>query len=144
MNTILALALLQIFVPGLDKPVGADIAGISAVMKLVIAGELPQATTPPINPSEIAFTSPDHAIITDYEIGFFLVGAVQPVQVNKQAKPGISSDGDVHLSFNSRPLGLGVYELKVRAYAGTTVGDWSTPAGFSRALSPLGNPRIVR
>ena len=135
---------------------GANIERLAIDLAGVIAGEMPDVPPPtvpltgfgaqavPTNPSEVAFASPDHAIITDYEIGFFLTGAAQPVQANKQAKPGLSTDGDVHLTFNSRPLGLGIYELKVRAYAGTEVGTWSGPVGFTRVLSGIGPVRIVR
>lgn len=109
------------------------------------------AQTVPINPTEIAFSSPDHAIVTDYEVGYFLAGATVPVQSQKVAKPALNADGDVHLTTNSRPLALGQYEIKVRAYVGTVTTPWAGggPAGdqsvpFARALSLLGNLRVVR
>jgi hypothetical protein len=110
---------------------------------LFLALFLPQ-TAVPINPSEVAFLSPDHAIVTEYEVGFFLATAIQPVQTARFPKGALGSDGEVHLTINSRPLALGSYTLKVRAIADATVGEWSQPAPFSRALSMLGAPRIVR
>lgn len=109
------------------------------------------AQTVPVNPTEIAFDSPDHAIITDYEVGYFLAGATAPVQSQKVAKPALNADGSVHLTTNSRPLTLGQYEIRVRAYVGTVTTAWAGggPAGdqpvpFSRALSQLTGLRIVR
>lgn len=108
-------------------------------------------TAPPKNPSEVAFTCPDHAADTDHEVGFFLAGATAPVQAQRVGDPAVNADGSVHAAINSRPLGIGAYELKVRIYAGTTASAWGaggpdgqTPVPFERALLPPVDLRVVR
>lgn len=127
-----------------------SIVGISLWLCVVSA----QAqTVPPKNPSEIAFSCPDHAVDTDHEVGFFLAGAAQPVQMQRVGDPLVESDGLVHATINSRPTGLtlGLYEMKVRIYQGTLVSDWGAggAAGdqavpFEAALRRPVNLGIVR
>ena len=124
---------------------------ISLVLALALYASTVTAQTPPVNPTEYAFDSPDHAIVTDYEIGWFLAGQTVPVQTTKLPKPALNADGSVHLTASSRPLTLGQYEVKVRPYVGTTVGPWGAggaagdqPVPFSRALSSISNLRVVR
>lgn len=108
-------------------------------------------TPPPVNPSEIQLDDPDYALSTDYEVGYFVQGASAPTQTQKFTKPALNADGHVHLFINSRPLGLGQYELQVRSYVGATFSAWGRggpngdqPVPFARALSQPVNLLIVR
>jgi hypothetical protein len=116
---------------------------------LILVAVLAQAAVP-TNPMEVEFTSADHAVVTEYEAGFFLSGAAQPVTTVSLGKPALTS-GKVHAQLPSRPSALGQYELKVRAKVGTVVSPWyaggplgDQPVPFVRALLPLANLAILR
>jgi len=104
----------------------------------------------PVNPTGFEFTSPDHPIVTSYDLGFFLLGAAQPVSTIDIGKPVPRPDGVIAGPLNARPLALGSYELKVRAKVGTTVSAWGaggadgkTPVPFDRVLNPPANLKAV-
>jgi hypothetical protein len=113
---------------------------VSSLLALV-----PPQTAPPIpqNPSQIAFLCADHAIDTDHEVGFFLLGAATPASTLRLGDPAMGV-AEVTLNFDSRTLPIANYELRVRAYAGTAVSGWSSPVPFERVLSQPTGLRIVR
>lgn len=131
-----------------------SVVGAAAALLIVCAAAPADAqTTPPKNPSEISFSCADHAIDTDHEVGFFLAGATAPVQSQRVGDPAPALDGSIRASINSRPVGLalGVYEMKVRVYAGTQVSAWGaggadgqTPVPFEAALRPPTNLTVAR
>lgn len=106
----------------------------------------------PVNPDPftVAFTSVDHALVTEYEAGFFFAGGVEPVSTQSLGKPPIVN-GTVSAELKSRPTALGQYELKIRAKAGADVTAWAgggangdQPVPFAIVLRPPANLTIVR
>jgi hypothetical protein len=93
------------------------------VLLLVVVSASAQ-TTIPKNPFEIEFDSPDHALITEYEAGFFMAGGTVPTSTQSLGKPALNASGKVVAQLTSRPTALGQYELKVRAKAGTAFSEW--------------------
>jgi hypothetical protein len=112
-----------------------------AALAFVLSAATVGAQNPIVNPSEVIFTSPDHAIATDYEVGYFLAGASVPVQSQKFPKPALGADGDVHLTVNSRALALGQYETRVRAWVGTPGAAGSVVSGWGGG-GPLGDQSV--
>lgn len=94
------------------------------------------------NPTTVVFTvSTDHASITKYELGFFLAGAAEPVQVADLGTAAPAADNTLSRPLPTFPLGV-TYVARVRAYAGTITSDWSAESNpFYR--SPAAPSAIV-
>lgn len=81
------------------------------------------------NPTRVLFTpSADDAQVARYEIGYFFVGAAEPVQVGDLGRPSCDAGCDIVLP--ARPVPVGRYEARVRAYAAdpALVSPWSEPS----------------
>jgi hypothetical protein len=97
------------------------------------------------NPSNAEFTaSVDHAQLTKYIIGFFLAGAVDPVQTADLGKPTPDVSNVIKVSINVMPLTFGAaYTAKVKAIAGTAESVWSDASNpFDRAPGQPSKPVI--
>jgi hypothetical protein len=103
------------------------------------------------NPGTGEFTaSPDHAAISQYEIGWFLIGGTSPVSVLDIGKPtpdtipGCSAPSPcIQFTFNVMPLPFNQYVAKVRGKAGEVYSDWSDPSNvFYRVPGKPGKPVI--
>jgi hypothetical protein len=97
------------------------------------------AQAPVKNPTTAVLTvSPDHADITRYELGFFLVGAAEPVQV-ADIGTGTPVNGELSKPLPSYPIGV-TYVAKARAYAGTMASSWSPASNsfFREPAPPVG------
>lgn len=94
------------------------------------------AQTPVKNPTTAVIgISPDHAEITRYELGFFLAGATDPVQV-ADVGTGTPVAGELSKPLPAFPIGV-IYIAKARAYAGTIASDWSPASNpFYRTPAP--------
>lgn len=121
------------------------------VVLLVCLLAAPLLAQTPVNPSLIEWDCPDHAIDTDHEVGFFLLGATEPVSMQRLGDPAPQPNGKVQTGINSRPLGMGQYELAIRVYVGPAVSEWGrggpngdVPVPFTRALSRVVNLSILR
>jgi len=90
------------------------------------------------NPSGAEFTSSvDHLVITSYEIGWFLIGAPEPVSMVNIGKPAPDGSNRCVVQINVMPLAFNDYVAKIRAYAGTLVSDWSEASNiFQRVPGP--------
>lgn len=76
------------------------------------------------NPSTAVIgISPDHTSVTRYELGFFLPGASDPVQVS-DVGTGIPTNGELSRPLPSYPIGV-TYIAKARAFVNTFASDWS-------------------
>jgi hypothetical protein len=96
-----------------------------------------QTSSPPANPTKAEFSSPDHAVITRYDFGIFLLGATAPTSTVDIGKPAPRADGLIEGALNVKPFGIGNYELKVRAIVGTTVGPWMGGGAAGTATVPF-------
>lgn len=97
------------------------------------------------NPSTAEFTaSVDHAQLTKYVIGFFLPGAVDPVQTADLGKPTPDATQKITVTINVMPLTFGAnYTAKVKAVAGTAESIWSEASNpFDRAPGPPSKPAV--
>jgi len=101
---------------------------------------------PVSNPTKVAFTvSVDHAQLTSYTIGYFLVGAASPVQSATLPLGTPDAQQDVEQPINSTPLGFGVYVAKVKANAGAVSSEWSAPSNeFARVPFPPASAPTVK
>lgn len=79
------------------------------------------AQTPPVkNPSGVSFTSPDHAVVTAYEVDVVTsTGTVLTTIVTGRGTQ--AADGTVTLSLNTQPITISTefYTFRVRAVVGT-------------------------
>jgi hypothetical protein len=76
------------------------------------------------NPSTAVIgVSPDHASVTRYELGFFLPGATDPVQLS-DIGTGTPINGELSKPLPSYPIGV-TYIAKVKAYVNQYASDWS-------------------
>ena len=79
--------------------------------------------------------SPDHISITRYELGFFIPGASDPVQVS-DIGTGTAVAGELSKPLPSYPIGI-TYIARVRAFVNTIASDWSTDSNpFYRTPAP--------
>lgn len=94
------------------------------------------AQTPIKNPTRAVIgVSPDHSQVTKYELGFFLVGAAEPVQLS-DVGTGTPVNGELDKPLPSYPIGV-TYLAKARCYAGTIASDWSPASDpFYRTPAP--------
>jgi hypothetical protein len=93
------------------------------------------------NPRTAIITvGPDHALITRYELGWFLGAAVDPVQV-ADLGTGPAVAGELSKAIPSYPIGV-TYTAKVRGYVNTIVSDWS-PTSNPFYRTPAAAPALV-
>lgn len=101
------------------------------------------------NPTGAEFTpSPDHAVISSYEIGWFLGAATSPVSTVDIGKPVPTAANLCIVGINVMPLAFGEYTAKVRAkIAGTPIvySEWSEASNpFQRVPGRPGGPVIKK
>jgi hypothetical protein len=96
-----------------------------------------------LNPSFVEFTpSPDDAQVTRYEMGFYLIGAAEPMQLLDLGRPSVAG-GKATVALPARPVPLNKYVAKARAYAGDVVGPWSEPSNeFGYDPRPPNRPAV--
>ena len=91
---------------------------LAFVLLLPIVG---YAQTPAVkNPSGVSFTSPDHAVVTAYEVDVVTsTGTVLTTIVTGRGTQ--AADGTVTLSLNTQPITISTefYTFRVRAVVGT-------------------------
>lgn len=102
-----------------------------------------------MNPSVVTFNSPDHDQVTKYELGFFLLGATDPVQIVDIGKPGCAPGGvDCSAQLPSRPVPINqVYVAKARAVGASPalVSPWSEQSNdFGYAPFQPSRPVVAR
>ena len=120
------------------------------VVLLLVAGLLSLASGASaqavVNPRTIEYmVSADHATLTKYILGFFLLGATAPVQA--QDLPIVAPDAQQKVTqpIDATPLGFGSYVGRLRSVAGTVEGEWSEPSNdFVRAPLPPSAPTVRR
>ena len=106
-----------------------------------------------VNPTAIEFTSPDHAIVTRYEVGYFAGTATAPTQSVSIPKSEFTAQPEAYWRHAlPRPV-LGNYTAKVRTFApddSTPVttdelaSAWSDPSGpFTLSPRALAGLRVV-
>jgi hypothetical protein len=102
------------------------------------------------NPTKVEYTpSVDHAQLTKYVLGFFLVGATNPVQTVDLPIVAPDGTGKVTQTMPFASLGFGVYVVKLNSVAvvsGVTMeSGWSDPSNEGvRAPLATPAPRVVR
>ena len=92
------------------------------------------------NPTKASFVvSPDHAVITHYELGFWVQGATDPMQVSNIGTGTPNELNILELPLPNYPLGY-TFEGRIRACIGALVSDWSEVSNpFGRSpRSPSG------
>jgi hypothetical protein len=81
------------------------------------------------NPGRVEYDpSVDHAQLTKYVLGFFLVGATSPVQTADLPVVAPGPDGKVLQAMPFASLGFGRYYVQIKPVAGPIEGEWSTPS----------------
>lgn len=109
---------------------------LATMTAVFLLGLVVTASAQVVNPSLIEFQSPDHAIVTRYEIGYFAGTATAPTQTVSVPKAEFTSQPDSYWRHAlPRPV-LGSYVAKVRAYAP----DDSTPATTDELASVWSDP----
>ncbi len=91
-----------------------------AVLLLAPAGAYAQSI---VDPTTAEFDpSADHnvtvsgvPVVDHYEIGFYLIAAAQPFQVNQLGKPSPAADGKIRVALGPRPAPGTLYEARVSA-----------------------------
>lgn len=99
------------------------------------------------NPTKAEFeVSPDHTSTAIYEIGYYLNGAAEPVQVVTLGTfPAITAPGVASTSIDVKPLGFSRYTAKVRLKINNVYSEWSAPSNpFERVPLPPGNIVVSR
>jgi hypothetical protein len=97
-----------------------------------------------LNPNFIEFTpSVDDAQVTRYEMGFYLIGAAEPMQLLDLGRPAVDGANKATVALPARPVPLNKYVAKARAYAGDVVGPWSEPSNeFGYDPRPPNRPAV--
>lgn len=114
---------------------------------VVLAAPVAAQTTPPRNPTAIAFTSEDHdnPELTGYEVDFVRnvdQVVVQTVVVPKASSTRLST-GEIGVTVNVQPTAFGTYTFTVRAVAGAVKSGTSLPSEvWQRAPGAPGRPLI--
>ena len=91
-----------------------------AVLLLAPAGAYAQSI---VDPTTAEFDpSADHnvtvsgvPVVDHYEIGFYLIAAAQPFQINQLGKPSPDADGKIRVALGPRPAPGTLYEARVSA-----------------------------
>lgn len=77
------------------------------------------------NPTKAQFqVSPDHAVVTHYELGFWVEGATDPMQISNIGTGAPNAGGVLELPLPNYPIGY-TFVARIRACVGTLVSDWS-------------------
>lgn len=94
------------------------------------------AQTPVKNPTTAVITvSPDHGQVTKYQLGWFITGATDPVQV-ADVGTGTPVNNEISKPLPSYPIGV-TYTARARAYVNDIASDWSPASNpFYRTPSP--------
>ena len=75
------------------------------------------------NPTMVEFTpSPDHAVITSYELDLVRASDNAVIQTLNVGKPAVDADGKCRASVNVQPVTFGTYYAKMRSVASGVVG----------------------
>jgi hypothetical protein len=115
----------------------------SIILLGVAANAYPQSLN---NPSTVRWEHDDFARTSTYELGYYLVGATEPVQTVVIPKVNVSPSGVSYETLLPRPV-FGTFVSKLRACAidvsnATVCSDWSnTTANY--ILSPLVPANLV-
>jgi len=81
------------------------------------------------NPASIQFTSPDHALLTDYQIDFVTAaGAVIQTLTVPVAQVTVLPTGEILIALNVQPVAFGTYTFVVRSVAGPDISENSEPS----------------
>jgi hypothetical protein len=109
---------------------------IVLVVLLVAAPAMAQVVT---NPSSVTFDSPDYALVTAYQGGYFALPVNADFTCNTTAAPATSATATDNLgnpttstgvglsaTLGAKPLGCYVYAL--RAFGGGVYSAWSAPS----------------
>ena len=79
-------------------------------------------------------------VVDDYELGFYLVGAAQPLQVNQLGKPSPGAvDGKIRVGLGSRPSPGILYQARVSAVGSAGVGLSAVSNNFTFSGPPQCN-----
>jgi len=100
-----------------------------------------------INPRQVELTvSVDHVLVTKYVIGYFQSGASAPVMEVDLGTCTPDAQQKCSFAINVQPVGFGVaYVAKVKAVAGTVIGEWSEPSNpFDRSPGAPGGPLVKK
>jgi hypothetical protein len=118
-----------------------------AVLLLGPTGAFAQSV---VDPTTAEFDpSPDHGLVVSgspvvdhYELGFYLVGAAQPFQVNQLGKPAPDVDGKIRVGIGTRPAPGTLYEARVSALGpgGAGVSAVSNNFTFTAPCSYMASP----
>jgi len=98
------------------------------------------------DPTRVEFSpSEDDAQVTRYELGFFQIGATDPVQLLDLGRP-VPVGGIATAPLPARPVAIGSrYVARARAYAADLVSDWSEASNeFGYTPRPTGRPAVAR
>ena len=77
------------------------------------------------NPTKAQFVvSPDHAVVTHYELGFYAEGAAEPMQISNIGTAVAAPGQTIELPLPNYPIGY-TFTARIRACIGTLVSDWS-------------------
>jgi all-beta uncharacterized protein/BACON domain-containing protein len=81
-------------------------------------------------------------VVDHYEIGFYLIAAAQPLQVNQLGKPSPDVDGKIRVALGARPASGILYEARVSAVGpgGTGLSAVSNNFTFSVPCSTAVSP----
>lgn len=114
-----------------------------ATLLVIISASATEAQVLP-NPTRAEFiASLDHAVISSYEIGWFLNGATSPVSVTSIGKPAPDASNLCSTPINVMPLPFNEYTAKIRAIAGTMFSEWSDSSNpFQRVPGKPGKPAV--
>lgn len=104
------------------------------LLALVALAAPAAAQTGIVNPSALTFTSPDHALISAYEVDVVTAaGVVLSTIVTGRGTQAAS--GDVTIPLNLQPIAFGVYTFRVRAVA-VTVRSKDSPTSDAWTRAP--------
>ncbi len=114
---------------------------------LVLAVAVSASAQSITNPTKVEYEpSADHAQMTKYVVGFFLVGATNPVQVVDL--PIVAPDpgtGKITQTMPFASLTFGTYVAKLKSVAGSVEGEWSEPSNEGvRAPLPANAPIVKK
>lgn len=103
------------------------------------------AQTIVVNPTRIVFQCPDHAQDTNHDVQILRQDGTVLSTLTDVGDPAAAANGDVTLPLNVQPIAFGSYTARVRAKAGTSVGEWSNPtAVWSRSVETPTGARVER
>lgn len=114
------------------------------VYLLLLSPVAAQAQAPVKNPTAVEFTSPDHALLTLYEIDIVRNdGSVAQTLILPKDQAAAQPNGDWRLTINVQPIAFGAYTVVVRAVAGLVKSDNSLPSeSWVRAPGPPSKPLV--